>query len=340
MEPLVLALSIGIPLLVLILTLSLVFFLRRRSAQSHSRHNHPLSTSSKDHPIDLSETTKKLSSSNLPAAPRYVQLADERANSFDSSYGQATDPNHAQPHHPAVPSFLSEGDVLPAYPVVKAFEPKRRDDMRLRVGEVVTISMTFTDGVCHGYNHTTKAMGMFPISSVAVLGGRDNVQTHPIPHHEQPGSTLERTNSQHTLVTVPDADVEQGEVKGTAPKQGLQYCMVPPAQALELVAASLSADRRAHYFQALLRDTLATPHPATPADDTSTSPLEQQLRAAVEGAAGNESRATAAWRTLRVRWKDAVKADLDVGYDEWLKKKEKFDIWSLVAENYGTPGWN
>ncbi|KAJ3176995.1 hypothetical protein HDU87_004711 [Geranomyces variabilis] len=227
---------------------------------------------------------------------------------------------------------------LPAYKVVTAFTPKRRDDMRLHVGDRVTISMTFTDGVCHGFNHSTQAMGMFPISCVAVPARKPTSVASSRGRRGGADSTT-------TLVdtTTPGDDDDNGDTNApqrldfssnNGKKGKLLFSMVAPETALEIVAESLSADRRAHYFETLLVETRGT----TPTQERSANPLEAQLRASMEGASGGEPRARQAWRRLRVGWKDAVRKELDVGYEEWVRRRDRFDIWALMAENYGVAG--
>ena len=50
-------------------------------------------------------------------------------------------------HLPSAYQNIGDG-VLPSYVVVEDFEPRRRDDMRLRVGDRVTISMV---GIVSGH---------------------------------------------------------------------------------------------------------------------------------------------------------------------------------------------
>ncbi|KAI8909890.1 hypothetical protein DFJ77DRAFT_542709 [Powellomyces hirtus] len=244
-------------------------------------------------------------------------------------------------HHPprtasstpggVLPAFLQEQKDLPAYVVVKPFVPKRRDDMKLEVGDMVTISMVFTDGNVHGFSHSSLSMGVFPLSCLG-----------PAPGQPQRPSLLKRaTDSMTTLVNTTPAAPANTPQQPPPPRQRqhekVMFSMVTPETALDLVAETLTPERRAHYFESLLRDTLASP---TPTSSPSVNPLESQLRASMEGAAGSESRSKQAWRKLRVGWKDAVRKELDQGYDKWMEaRRDRFDIWQLMAENYGTSGW-
>ncbi|KAJ3149073.1 hypothetical protein HDU89_004075 [Geranomyces variabilis] len=274
-------------------------------------------------------------SARQPAPPStYAHLRDEdepetvqhraREDSYDAGSAQGS------------AAWTAQMD-LPAYKVVTAFTPKRRDDMRLHVGDRVTISMTFTDGVCHGFNHTTQAMGMFPISCVAVPARKPtSVASSRGRRAADSSTTLVDTNTPDNDEHSDDADPRQRpDVGHNSNKKGkLLFSMVAPETALEIVAESLSADRRAHYFETLLVETRGT----TPTQERSASPLEAQLRASMEGASGGEPRARQAWRRLRVGWKDAVRKELDVGYEEWVRRRDRFDIWALMAENYGVAG--
>ncbi|KAI9098254.1 hypothetical protein DFS34DRAFT_620142 [Phlyctochytrium arcticum] len=242
-------------------------------------------------------------------------------------------------------NFLEDQEGLPSYHVVKAYEPRKRDDMRLRVDDMVTISMTFTDGWCHGYNHTQKTMGMFPISAVAVLD-RKNRSQKPAPARFNSGEPSPPPDSVAPFAPPPsrnNTETKRPEQKKSGNGGGkLIFSIVPPEQAIEIVAESLTAERRAHYFETLLRDakksnsiTSTSPtSPHSPNDSTSSNPLEAQLRASMEGASGEESRAKQAWRKLRVNWKDAVREQLQDGYSAWLDRRNQFDIWGFMADSY------
>ncbi|KAJ3054080.1 hypothetical protein HK102_011578, partial [Quaeritorhiza haematococci] len=96
--------------------------------------------------------------------------------------------------------------------------------------------------------------------------------------------------------------------------------MVPPEQALEIVSESLSAERRAQYFETLLRT-----------GGVSDKNVENALKTSMEGAAGDESRAKARWRKLRVGWKELVRQELE---RRWAEQPQGFEIWSFLADNY------
>ncbi|KAJ3161810.1 hypothetical protein HDU86_006581 [Geranomyces michiganensis] len=267
---------------------------------------------------------RKHSLAAQPAPPSaYAHLQNEEEDEPETAAVQ-----HQQDDH--ISAAWTEQQDLPAYKVVTAFTPKRRDDMRLHVGDRVTISMTFTDGVCHGFNHTTRAMGMFPISCVAVPARKPSTVA----------SLRRRANDSTTTLVNINSTVEPPKTPDTSTKKGkLLFSMVAPETALEIVAESLSADRRAHYFETLLvQETRSVS--GTPTQERSSDPLEAQLRASMEGASGGEPRARQAWRRLRVGWKDAVRKELDVGYEEWVRRRDRFDIWALMAENYGGNGWS
>ncbi|KND03129.1 uncharacterized protein SPPG_02190 [Spizellomyces punctatus DAOM BR117] len=294
--------------------------------------------------IVLAVLLRKRNASSAAKSQRYVHLEDASTLPMDkvrvvAEEDDVKEAGHRSGANSQLPSFLVDQEELPSYTVIKAFEKRKRDDMILTVGDKVTISMTFTDGWCHGYNHTTHTMGMFPISSVAVID-RKHSKSKPRQASNEEANSPE-SNSSATL-TSPETPSSVNEVHPPTqkPEKGkLLFSMVPPEQAMEIVAESLSAERRAHYFETMLRDAKATPSPKSEELD----PLENQLRASMEGAAGQESRAKLAWRKLRVGWKDAVRKQLSDGYDDWLAQKEKFDIWGFMADNYRVDngeGWS
>lgn len=182
---------------------------------------------------------------------------------------------------------------------------------------------------------------MFPISSVAVVDRK-----HIIKRQKSSENAKHPVAASDSAVTLSSPESPSPDKESIAPmshqngKGKLLFSMVHPEVAMEIVSESLSAERRAHYFETLLRDAKSSPSPK----DEQTNPLESQLRASLEGAAGQESKAKLAWRKLRVGWKEAVRRQLADSYDEWLERRERFDIWAFMAENHridnGTNGWS
>ncbi|KAJ3297918.1 hypothetical protein HK104_011378 [Borealophlyctis nickersoniae] len=161
-------------------------------------------------------------------------------------------------------SVMQQDSSLPSYVVVQNYKPKKRDELHLTVGEIVTVSMTFTDGWCHGYNCSTLKLGTFPLSAVAVL----------------------QADSRRSTLTTAEADL-QGPTSPSGDPHPIQFTMVAPEQALEVVTKGLSAERRAQYFESLLRDASLDENTReqfkSVAEGANNSPLKEDVREALLG---------------------------------------------------------
>ncbi len=80
----------------------------------------------------------------------------ETTDRIGSSLG-LTMPRPPSPDH----SDFSNAEQVAKYICQKDFIPRKKDDCALRVGDVVTMSMTFTDGWAHGSNLITNQVGMY-----------------------------------------------------------------------------------------------------------------------------------------------------------------------------------
>lgn len=65
--------------------------------------------------------------------------------------------------------------TVPTYVVVEPHVKNKRDEVDLSVGDLITISMTFTDGWLHGVNKTSGLSGLFPLHCIVCLS--HNVET-------------------------------------------------------------------------------------------------------------------------------------------------------------------
>ncbi|RKO91069.1 hypothetical protein BDK51DRAFT_35122 [Blyttiomyces helicus] len=321
---------------IVLLTIALTaFLLRRRSARAKRAYSNLEETkpfTPLRGPAPTAQNPHVYEGKSPIAGQVQVEIkdSDDEEDDFVDVGAQGSNPPGSPPsasNH----AWLTECD-LPTYEVVQAFEPRKQGDLKLTLGDSITITMTFTDGTCHGYNNTTKAMGMFPISCVKIPKRkaakdvsrassvtRTKSEKRPSPDSETPDDAARRSS------TVPRW-VPEGKGK-------LQVVMVPADKALELVSDSLSAERRAQYFETLLRNEKS---------DAATTDAEthNRLRASMEGAA-EESRGKLAWRKLRAGKNEAIKALLADKYEQWASRKDRFDIWGFMAESYGPqPGWN
>ncbi|KAJ3277907.1 hypothetical protein HDU76_010119 [Blyttiomyces sp. JEL0837] len=132
---------------------------------------------------------------------------------------------HGSAHRPgrkvSLRTSIKLDNTLPSYVIIQDFIPTKKDEIYLAVGHVVTISMTFTDGFCHGFNTTTNESGLFPLSCIAVIK-TDTITKKPV-------STLQRGPSPDQLRAPPlDLLVTESPVA---------FTMVPPEQAMEKNAA-------------------------------------------------------------------------------------------------------
>ncbi|KAJ3180830.1 hypothetical protein HDU85_003914 [Gaertneriomyces sp. JEL0708] len=217
-------------------------------------------------------------------------------------------------------SVKDETKDLPTFRVVKSVKSTRKDEMTLEEGDIVMLSMMFTDGWAFGYNHTAKCSGMFPFHAVAPTTRTEPVvsQTSPLSSsssdiHDPNAAGLKPKDSACDLSNGPGLlDPPAPPPKDTEHK--LLFSLLPPTEAMHVVSDALTDERRRWYFH----DT---------ASEGSVS-----SRDSFEG----ETRAQRAWGQLRSRWREAVQKQLSDGYEEWLRRREEkgFDIWEFVAESY------
>ncbi|KAJ3033598.1 hypothetical protein HDV00_006024 [Rhizophlyctis rosea] len=309
--------------LLILLIILLIFILRRRYRKAASR--------SYVHLEDSSGFATKHKQSSV----RVIEREEPAVGGGEESEEEDDLEAVSGPAGPDLPSAYQnlEDSVLPSYVAVEDFEPRRRDDMRLRVGDRITISMG------------------------TPTPGTPSAQPTATPHGTDATPTTPSASQTSYFPPQPPADATQTTTpqQQTGQKSKLLFSMVPVDQALEIVTSSLSASRRAEYFETLLRQQThrstssvssstgpfspTSPHPQSPLDSPLMSPeVDQALRASMEGAAGGETRGKQAWRKLRVGWKDAVKNELQEGYRKWVEDREKFDIWGFMAENYRVDG--
>ncbi|KAJ3054379.1 hypothetical protein HK097_001988 [Rhizophlyctis rosea] len=347
----IIATSTGSLTLLLVVTLTIILIRRRRQKQKSRSF------------VRLEDSSTFATTKGHEAGVRMIQEESEEGGEEGSGDEGEGGEGKGNEHLPSAYQNVEDG-LLPSYVAVEDFEPKRRDDMRLRVGDRVTISMTFTDGWCHGYNQTTNAMGMFPISNLAIKPKTTAARRSTTKRSSKGPSTPAATPGGVTSPTTPESATSGSYFPPQPPadqsqkqKGKLLFSMVPVDQALEIVTSSLSASRRAEYFETLLRQTTTTsshhhrstssistpttPHSPSPLDSPLSPSIlspetEKGLRASMEGASGSETRGKQAWRKLRVGWRDAVEAELQEGYRKWVEDRERFDIWGFMAESYKT----
>ncbi|KAJ3035230.1 hypothetical protein HDV00_004138 [Rhizophlyctis rosea] len=193
----------------------------------------PLTPISDGSPRDSRDRSISVDLSGDPTSPLEPPPLERRVSISSTKKGHRV--SFSRDLQQSVIAAQNEGS-LPSYVVITDFEPRKKDELRLRVGEIVTVSMTFTDGFCHGYNTTTQKLGTFPLASVAVL----------------------KTGSPSTSMTTADQDLSSDSpttpTNTSSPSLHItEYTMVAPEQALEVVTKYLTAERRAAYFESLLR---------------------------------------------------------------------------------------
>ncbi|KAI8818074.1 uncharacterized protein EV422DRAFT_204706 [Fimicolochytrium jonesii] len=281
---------------------------------------------------------------SLETKRQYFQLEDNRDIGKNGVEKNGADFHHVEnnPLMHTLPAFLQGNEGLPTYVVIKDARPRKKDEVGLSVGDVMTISMTFTDGWCHGYNHTTRQVGMFHISSIASSERHLPKALKPLsPAHSPPltppPTTInDNTDDADAILTpppLPNNLTSLLPVEQVQRKPGLLMSMVNPETAMGIVSDSISAERRAQYFEATLPEIIRKKSTSSQSNPGSPRPsFDSATRPGI-------TRAQSAWGVLRVGWKEAVRKELDAGYDEWLARRERFDIWALVAENYGRNGW-
>ena len=108
-------------------------------------------------------------------------------------------------------------DIEPGHIVcINTFTAKHKDDLVVGIGHKVVISLIFTDGLAHGFNKSTGSTGMLPLSCLSISD--PDIKMTSLPKH-----------SKKSLAS-------------------LQFCLIPPPQALEIVN-SLSRFRKHMYFE-------------------------------------------------------------------------------------------
>jgi len=71
------------------------------------------------------------------------------------------------------------------YKVAHKYEPQKADEMRLHVGDIVTVDQSWDDGWAYGKNLTSKDQGIFPLDYLIKLPPNSNYHYH---HHNQNSS--------------------------------------------------------------------------------------------------------------------------------------------------------
>ena len=90
--------------------------------------------------------------------------------------------------------------------------------------------------------------------------------------------------------------------------------MIPTTQALDIIN-SLPVGRRVQYFEQI-----------GGREDSDTLSETTNL--------STSSRAKYLWDKLKVNWKDAVKKELDIGFESWSRRQSRNKFWSIIVENY------
>ena len=88
----------------------------------------------------------------------------------------------------------------------------------------------------------------------------------------------------------------------------------------------MSPERRKQYFNNLLKS------------GGGSEPVSSE---SLNSAGSNEdfgeqrpSRVNKNWSRLRTGWKDAVKAELSTGFDQWEAQRNRNAFWAMMAANY------
>ncbi|KAJ3281191.1 hypothetical protein HK104_000163 [Borealophlyctis nickersoniae] len=237
-----------------------------------------------------------------------------------------------------IPSAYKDDEgALPSYHVVEDYHPKKRDDMRLRPGDQVTISMPMEYAPINR-THINLALRLSRMGGAMAIVDPKRRKTTRAKSMKRTKTSASTKTTSSSATHPPDVSLEPASPvsPGLPPpvpegKGKLLFSMVPADQALEIVASSLSAERRAQYFETLLRTAHSGSSPLTTPTEEKT---DLALRASMEGAAGEESKGKLGWRKLRVGWKDAVRKELENSHEYWKRQGSKFDIWAFMAENY------
>nr|KAJ3413843.1 hypothetical protein HK105_001956 [Polyrhizophydium stewartii] len=133
----------------------------------------------------------------------------------------------------------------------------------------------------------------------------------------------------------------------------LLFSMVPREQAMAIVTDAMPADVRREYFarsMAGARQSFSGASAASSAagaaggvvdgdadgeldgGDTAAAVRRASVASSAASADVRRGRAQLAWSLLRANWRDAVAAELDAGYNEYLQSRRKFDFWQFVFD--------
>jgi hypothetical protein len=81
---------------------------------------------------------------------------------------------------------------ITCYKVAHKYEPQKADEMRLHVGDIVTVDQSWDDGWAYGKNLSSKDQGIFPLDYLIKLPPTSNYHYH---HHSQNNSIQNNMNS-------------------------------------------------------------------------------------------------------------------------------------------------
>ncbi|KAJ3270173.1 hypothetical protein HDV01_000508 [Terramyces sp. JEL0728] len=194
-------------------------------------------------------------------------------------------------------------DLLPVtFVCVKDFTPKKKGDINLHAGDIVSYHMTFTDGMCVGNNHTTGEKGVFPFSYVK----SNNFETE---------SNRRSSIDSHGIDLPPLAPEGEGR---------LLFSMVPQDQAMEIINTSLPEERRKEYFET--KSSISSSSSFEKLSLPSDSPMPRLKKP--------PSKALLNWDKLRTNWKDAVRVELQTSFEKWEAKRNQAKFWQLLVDNY------
>ncbi|KAJ3320208.1 hypothetical protein HDV06_005452 [Boothiomyces sp. JEL0866] len=219
----------------------------------------------------------------------------DAGESFDLSDFGDDQSQETTPHVPDLPSVT--------FVCIKDFAPKKKGDIYLHAGDIVSYHMTFTDGMSVGTNHTTGEKGVFPFSYVK----RNNFEPE--------------VNRRTSIDSVPfDLPPLAPEGEGR-----LLFSMVPQDQALEIINNNLTEERRKEYFET------GSNHSSTSSFERVSQPSESPSMPRLKKP---PSKAMLNWDKLRNNWKDAVKAELQSSFEKWEAKRNQAKFWQLLVDNY------
>ncbi|KAI9205348.1 uncharacterized protein BJ171DRAFT_501827 [Polychytrium aggregatum] len=216
-------------------------------------------------------------------------------------------------------------DSLPTYVVIEDLFPQKPDQLQLRLGDVVTVSMTFTDGWCHGYNMNTQKLGVFPLKCVAVIDPESKRTIMTAAAQLFGKSSRSRTSSNTSASSLrsgaasspaspiplspPYSPIDPDFSPSYPPlspspslsETPVQFTMVPPEQAMQVVTKSLSPERRAQFFAQILKE--------QPGMDIDTKRHLQRAAQGLEDQLDSEQ-----------SWRLALEAHLEKGFSRWMAR--------------------